>query len=196
VMRALGALAPEERAIVEADALEATKAMRWVPNPGPQTAAYYSEADEIFYGGEAGGGKSDLAIGLAINEHRRALILREFKDDARELGERLVEIVGSNQGWNSQLCVYRERERQIDFDGLPQEKNKQRWKGRPHDLIAWDEIVDFFESQYEFVIGWCRSVDPKQRCRVVCTGNPPTGAVGDQPLGAMAGSNPSTLPGP
>lgn len=29
----------------------------WLPLPGPQTAAFYSEADELFYGGAAGGGK-------------------------------------------------------------------------------------------------------------------------------------------
>jgi len=29
----------------------------WVPFPGPQTMAYHSTADELFYGGGAGGGK-------------------------------------------------------------------------------------------------------------------------------------------
>ncbi len=172
VMRALGALPPEERAIVERDALEATKTMRWVPNPGPQTAAYYSLADELFYGGSAGSGKSDLGIGL--NEHCRSLILREFKDDARDLGDRLVAMAGSAVGWNGQQCVYRAKNKHIEFDGLPQEKDKQRWKGRPHDLYFFDELVDFFESQYEFLIGWCRTVLPNQRCRVVGAGNPPT----------------------
>ena len=32
----------------------------WVPQPGPQTAAYNSPADVLFYGGSAGGGISDL----------------------------------------------------------------------------------------------------------------------------------------
>jgi hypothetical protein len=32
--------------------------MVWVPNPGPQTDAYLSEADILLYGGQAGGGKS------------------------------------------------------------------------------------------------------------------------------------------
>ena len=39
--------------------------MAWVPNPGPQTQAFLCEADELFYGGEAGGGKTDLGIGLS-----------------------------------------------------------------------------------------------------------------------------------
>jgi hypothetical protein len=40
-----------------------------VPNVGPQTEAYFCEADELFYGGQAGGGKTDLLIGLALTAH-------------------------------------------------------------------------------------------------------------------------------
>ena len=43
----------------------------WYPEPGPQTAAYLCEADVLFYGGAAGGGKSDLILGLAINAHSK-----------------------------------------------------------------------------------------------------------------------------
>jgi hypothetical protein len=49
--------------------------MAWVPNPGPQTQAFLCEADELFYGGEAGAGKTDLGIGLALTEHKRSLLL-------------------------------------------------------------------------------------------------------------------------
>jgi len=38
-------------------ATKSTATMAWVPNPGPQTQAFLCEADELFYGGEAGGGK-------------------------------------------------------------------------------------------------------------------------------------------
>src|SRR3954462_4475921 len=41
-------------------AVKSTAAMAWVPNPKPQTQAFVCEADELFYGGEAGGGKNDL----------------------------------------------------------------------------------------------------------------------------------------
>jgi hypothetical protein len=39
-------------------AAKSTATMAWVPNPGPQTQAFLCEADELFYGGEAGGGKT------------------------------------------------------------------------------------------------------------------------------------------
>src|SRR4051794_16272351 len=35
-------------------AVKSTATMAWVPNPGPQTQAFLCEADELFYGGEAG----------------------------------------------------------------------------------------------------------------------------------------------
>ena len=47
-----------------------------MPLPGPQTQALQTEADVLFYGGAAGGGKSDLLIGAALNEHTRSILFR------------------------------------------------------------------------------------------------------------------------
>lgn len=66
----------------------------------------------------------------------------------------------------------------VEFGGCQLEDDKQKYKGDPHDLIGFDEIADFTESQYRFIIGWNRSSDPDQRCRVVAAGNPPTRAEG------------------
>jgi hypothetical protein len=174
VLRMLNALPAAQRAKAVEQALDARAGMKWVPNPGPQTEAYYSQADELYYGGEAGGGKSDLGIGLAINCHKQASIFREFKDDARELGRRLCEILGSNAGWNDQQATYRSPTQRIMFDGLPNEQDKEHHKGKARDLHVFDEIGDFTRSQYQFIIAWNRSPDPNQRSRVVATGNPPT----------------------
>lgn len=178
VLGALQGLAPAERAALEASALERTPL--WVPNPGPQTDAYFSEADELFYGGQAGGGKTDLVAGLALTEHRRSLILRRYGKDAISIAERVQEILGDapyefRQNPTTSLQV---DDRKIDFGGCPEESDKQRYKGTPHDLIAFDEVSDFLKSQYRFIIAWNRSADPAQRCRVLCTGNPPTTAEG------------------
>src|SRR3954447_16165981 len=150
----------------------------WVPNVGPQTEAYYSEADEIFYGGEAGGGKTDLGVGLALTEHQRSLILRRINKDALKIVPRFEQILGRRDGYNGQLQRWRVGSKQIDIAGCEQESDKQRFKGDPHDLIVFDEGTDFLESQYRFIIGWNRSTDPDQRCRVLVTSNPPTTAEG------------------
>jgi hypothetical protein len=155
--------------------------MRWVPNPGPQTNAYLSKADELFYGGSAGGGKSALINGLAVNEHSRTLILRQFREDAKKLAE--AELIGrildgNRDGWNGSELIYRGDGRSIQYGGCDYEDDKQRYKGDPHDLICWDEVTDFSETQYCFVNIWNRSAVAGQRCRIVATGNPPTTAAG------------------
>ena len=44
--------------------------------PHPQRLAFESLADITGYGGAAGGGKTDLACGLALTEHRKIMMLR------------------------------------------------------------------------------------------------------------------------
>lgn len=174
----LAGLSEAQKKRVVADAIKATKAMRWVPNPGPQTLAYNSDADELFYGGQAGGGKSDLGIGLALNKHTKSLIIREYNEDARSLGGRLMEILGSQDGWNGQILRYQDKNVTIEFGGCKAEEDKQRYKGDPHDLIVFDEVGDFTQTQYTFICAWNRSTKKGQKSRVVATGNPPTRAKG------------------
>lgn len=119
-----------------------------------------------------------MLCGLAINEHKRSLILRRFNDDAKDLAARGLEILGTRDGYNGQENTWKKGNQVIKWAGCKDEKDKERYKGRPHDLKGFDEIGDFLESQYRFIITWLRSEDPKQRCRVVCTGNPPTNPEG------------------
>ncbi len=66
----------EQRAVITENAIAATSDMKWIPNPGPQTEAYFSPADVLLYGGQAAGGKTDLLGGLALMKHKRSLIMR------------------------------------------------------------------------------------------------------------------------
>jgi hypothetical protein len=86
----VGNLPPQEQLAVIQEAEEQTKGMKWIPNPGPQTEAYFSEADVLLYGGEPGGGKSQLILGLAFNEHQKSLIMRrEYGDLDGIIGDAL-----------------------------------------------------------------------------------------------------------
>lgn len=132
-------------------------------------------------GNSAGGGKSSLINGLAKNEHHRSLILRQFRDDAKKLAEaELIGMIlgGDKSGWNGSDLIYRGGECHIQYGGCDHEDDKQRYKGNPNDLICFDEITDFSETQYRFITIWNRSAIAGQRCRVVSTGNPPTTAAG------------------
>jgi hypothetical protein len=147
----------------------------WRPNAGPQTAAFESEADDLFYGGAAGGGKSDLIIGLGVQGHMRSVLFRREFTELSDLMDRAEEIGGINgqmkRGSPGRLRV---GGRQVTFGGCPHEKNKKRWQGRPHDLKAFDEICEFTRSIFIYLKTWERSTMQGQRCRTVCTGNPPT----------------------
>ncbi len=152
----------------------------WQPQPGPQTAAYYS------------GGKTDLGLGLAGTQHRRSIIFRRVFPSVRGIIERSREIFNaygaehSRDSYNESLHIWRLASgRQIEFGSLQYETDKKKYQGQPHDLYVFDEVTEFTESQVRFVIGWNRStyVDPvtrqPQRCRVLMTFNPPFDEAGE-----------------
>lgn len=172
-----------ERARRAAGVAKAQTHALWTPLPGPQSLAYSSLADELFYGGAPGGGKSDLLIGLAATAHQASILFRREStmfDGPKGLIERSREIIGDGGRLNETRGVWRDLPggRSIEFGSLKNEHDKYKYKGRAHDLKGFDELPDFLESQYRFAIGWLRSTDEGQRTRVVSTGNPPTTAEG------------------
>lgn len=146
----------------------------WAPLPGPQTEAFESKADILFYGGAAGGGKTDLLLGAALTQHTRSCIWRREAPQLQGVVDRMSEMV-PDVPFNSQKGIYRlQGGRQIELGSCPHIGNETRYQGRPHDLKGFDEICHFAETQFRFLIGWLRSTRPGQRKRVICTGNPPT----------------------
>jgi hypothetical protein len=171
-----------------ADGLQNTdvKVPIWVPNVGPQTVAYESAVDEIFYGGQAGGGKTDLSLGLAITQHRRSIIFRRNFNQltgADGIIQRSKDILGDVKGAKfvgSPTPLWRELpgDRMLEFGAVDREDDVSKYKGRPHDLKVFDEVSEFTEYQYLFLAGWLRTRFPGQRLRIIATGNPPTSPEG------------------
>lgn len=160
---------------IEREVAELGQRLLWVPNPGPQTQAYFCKADILLYGGEAGGGKSDLGLGLAFNEHYRSLIMRRQYTDLSGLTERALEINGTRRGFSgSTPPKLRSRNgKLIEFGAAKEIGDEASWQGRPHDLLYFDEGVQFAGSQVRFLITWLRSVKEGQRVRCVIGSNPP-----------------------
>jgi hypothetical protein len=179
ILARLEALPETVKQEVEAGALKVTARRYFVPNIGPQTQAYFSEADEVFYGGGAGGGKSALLCGLAIEEHKKTIIFRREYPQIKGLIDEVHRQLGSRQGYRAQDRIWRlPQGNELEFGSVAHEDDKEKYQGRPHDLKGFDEITHFSESQYRFLIAWNRSTEPGQRCRVVATGNPPISAEG------------------
>jgi hypothetical protein len=154
----------------------------WTPFPGPQTRALRSKADIVFFGGSAGGGKSDLLLGLAVTQHRSSIIFRREFKQLQGLRERAEGLYGPYGSFNGQKEIWRLEidgvKRRVEFGACQTLGDEQGYQGRPHDLKSFDEICHFNETQFRFLMGWNRSDIPGQRSRVVATGNPPTNAEG------------------
>ena len=130
-------------------------------------------------GGAAGGGKTDLVLGLATECHQQSVIFRRVYPNLKAVMHRAREIIDDRAKENKSDKIWTWPDgRTLEFGAIQYEDNKTDWQGRPHDLKAFDELPEFTKSQYQFAIGWNRSTDPSQRVRVVATGNPPINEAG------------------
>jgi hypothetical protein len=123
---------------------------------------------------------TDLGIGLALTDHHDSLLLRRTSKDADALFfPRIEQIIGNTEGRNmGSASKWEVGDRTMDIGGCQREDDKQKFKGKPHDYIFFDELPDFTRSQFEFIKTWNRSAMPGQRCRIIGAGNPPTTAEG------------------
>lgn len=151
----------------------------WVPLAGPQTEALNTEADILFYGGAAGGGKTDLLLGLALTRHLHSIIFRREGKQLQGIFQRMQELLMTRDGFNSQTQIWNLPGRIVEFGSCKDFGSEIAYQGRPHDFIGFDEITHFLEAQFRFLMGWLRTTRKGQRCRVVCAGNPPTDSDGD-----------------
>ena len=152
----------------------------WTPLPGPQTMAYESDADVVGFGGAAGGGKTDLAVGKALTQHYRTLMLRLEAPQLTGIIDRLAEVVGGRSNITGKPAVYRRDDGQctIEMASMPNPGDELKYQGRPRDLLVIDEAANFLEAPVRFVKGWVRTTRPGQRKQVLLTFNPPTSAEG------------------
>lgn len=152
----------------------------WVPQDGPQRSAYESMADIVFYGGAAGGGKTDLILGLALTTQQHSIVFRREAVQLVGIEERMTAIVGTRKGYNSQDGIWRlPGGRVMELGSVKEPGDWIKYQGRAHDAKLFDEICHFQELQFRTLIGWMRTDNPDIRQRVVCAGNPPTTAEGE-----------------
>ena len=172
---------PEALEEVYQESLKTTGTYRFIPNPGPQTEAYFSQADVLLYGGEAGGGKSALLAGLALSCHKRSLLMRRESVQLNALVDETVRMYGSRKGFNGSYpqSLETDDDRLIEFGSCQHAGDELKWAGQAHDLLGFDEGALFMKQQVRTLFTWVRSVDPKQRTRIVIATNPPTTSEGD-----------------
>ena len=132
---------------------------------------------------------SGLLIGLALTRHKRSLLMRRQYTDLSALQEDCLEKYGSRRGYNGSppAKLRTDDGRVIEFGSAKLPGDEEHWKGQPHDFLGIDEASQWQESQIRFLIGWVRSNDPEQNCRVVLATNPPHDPAEGQFLKEMFG---------
>jgi hypothetical protein len=158
--------------------------------PGPQTLCSESEADLTLYGGAAGGGKTFLAVILALTKHIRTLMIRKEASQLYAVQDEIEGIMGGRDGFNSQNGIWRlpnneitdpygdKPSRQIRFGGLNKPGDAAKYQGAPRDLLLIDEAANISYEEFVFLTVWERTAVEGQRTRTILCSNPPTDATG------------------
>jgi hypothetical protein len=177
----LSGLSPEALSELDKEISKAVPSQSWTPQEGPQYDAYHCKADVTLYGGQAGGGKSALIVGLALTKHRKSLIMRRQYKDTQSLIDDLIKQYGTKDGFNGAppARLTTKDGRIIEFGGaLNPGDELVQWRGQEHDLLAIDEGSQFTETQVRNLMGWVRSPGRDEDgnplpCRTIIATNPP-----------------------
>lgn len=149
-------------------------------NPGPQTKFLSSTANEILYGGSAGGGKS---VALVIYPIRwvhisdfRALILRRKAVDLQYLIDKSKQFYPNiirGSIFNIQTKTWKfPSGAQIRFSHCENESDAQSYEGQEYQFLGFDELTHFTETQYLAIKARLRSSNPILPRYIRATSNP------------------------
>lgn len=158
----------------------------WAPQPGPQLEAICADwCDELFYGGAAGGGKSDFLLGDYLQDVGtygtawQGVIFRRTYPELEELVARSREMYpATGAEWHEQKhrwswpngAVLRMRY-------LEREQDATRYQGHQYTWVGWDELTQWASAYaYRYLRARLRSAHKVDRKRIRAAANP--GGVG------------------
>lgn len=123
-----------------------------------------SKADEILYGGAAGGGKSHVQCqdafiyGMQYPKSKQLILRRTYADLEKSIirttlelyPEKLAKYNASRHSWK--LC----NGSIIDFGYCDNENDVYKYKSSEYDVIRFDELTTFTETMYTYLISRLR----------------------------------------
>ena len=155
----------------------------WTPQPGPQTLFCRSSEFEVFYGGAAGGGKSDALLmegaRFAWHPKYRGIIFRRTTPQLKKIIDRSEELFPHFFPG----CILRDTKRyglhwrfksgaRLGLSHMENEKDKFKQDGMEYHFIGWDELQHFLFSQYKYMYSRARSSVAELKPRIRATGMP------------------------
>lgn len=140
--------------------------------------------DEGFYGGAAGGGKSDWLVEEAMNQveipNYRGILLRRTYPELEEILDKTMSyyrVAYPKARYNGQEHVWKfPSGAKIYLGAMQYERDKTKYQGRQFDFIGFDELTHFTLSMYEYMRSRNRASGPGTKVYMRATGNP--GGVG------------------
>lgn len=165
--------------------IEKKKKAFWTPQPGPQVEAAICPADNIFFGGSKGGGKSDCVIGRHLygaekyRDKWNGLIIRRKYKDLAEIRRRFDELIREGLpairvGGDQQTNFIRFRNgAQITLAAVQKLEQVDDYFGHQYTEISFDECTTFpfFVKMVDKMKGSLRSPHGVP-CQMFFTGNP------------------------
>jgi len=167
---------PKIEEFIPAETIEYLKALEtqgvsvWRPQVGPQVAFHASPADELLYGGAAGGGKSEsilveAARHIEVPGYHALILRRTFPELTRSDG-----LIPRSKQYFYDLGKWRAGEYRwyfntktksnpatIDFGHLERLDDIHKYQSAAYAYIAFDELTSFIEEQYIYLISRLRS---------------------------------------
>lgn len=157
---------------------EPEKRLEFIPNNLGQKMAWESQADVVYFGGRAGAGKTYLIACKAVLQHHRSLLIRKTYNEHKGSGgllEQIEDVSKVRPNHTDGIFDFSDG-RMITLGGTDR---IGKFFGKPHDLIAVDEIAEVSKKFFELIIAWNRTTIKGLRCQVFCAGNPPLNPAGE-----------------
>lgn len=154
----------------------------WEPQPGPQTLLVQCPAEECFYGGAVGGGKTDGLLGdysrgIEYGSKWVGLFLRRYTPDMSYVIRRAQEIFCPVYGAN----IWKESKHEfqfptgaiLQFRAADRDADALKHQGQQYSWLGVDELTQYETDYiYTYLIHRMRTANTGIPIRIRATGNP------------------------
>lgn len=154
---------------------------RIIWNPQPKQREFLQRPEyEAFYGGAAGGGKSDSLLMEALRQVHiptyKGLIIRKTFPQLTELIDKSIKYYSQafpRAKYNITDHVWTfPSGAKIYFGSMHHSNDKTKYQGKEFDFIGFDELTHFTWAEYSYLFSRNRPSGPGTRVYMRATGNP------------------------
>jgi len=146
-----------------------------------QALFHFSDAEEVFYGGSAGGGKSYAMLWDAIGKAKEyknvriGIFRRSYPELEKSIIFRFLADVPSN--WykynkQSHTVTFLSSGSVIDFNHCQYEHDVFKFQSAEYDFLYFDELTHFTEFQYKYLLTRLRTTKKHIKPQIKSASNP------------------------